>query len=199
MTHLQQIAAQLWDAGFKPLPTNGKTSGPEQVRLNLNGATTSHNGCSERPSTSTSGTRAASASLCGKSNPGDPLGLEVTTLTQRTTHPAPSGRNLSKRSRAHYRAYGERLTACVVRTPSGGYHLHYLCAEVAPKQTAAGRCIEIPAPATSPCSPTPGYYIEGGEAIDIHEITVTEREALHSIIRSLRQETPEEGTATGQP
>lgn len=41
--------------------------------------------------------------------------------------------------------------------------------------------------------PTPGYYIEGGEAIDIHEITVTEREALHSIIRSLRQETPEEG------
>ena len=36
--------------------------------------------------------------------------------------------------------------------------------------------------------PTPGYYIEGGEAIDIHEITVTEREALHpSSGRSVRR------------
>jgi hypothetical protein len=28
MTHLQQIAVQLWDAGFNPLPTNGKDKWP---------------------------------------------------------------------------------------------------------------------------------------------------------------------------
>lgn len=193
MTHLQQIAVQLWDAGFNPLPTNGKDKWPGTGQTKLKWRDYIAQRMQREAIDQHFRDAGGIGILCGKSNPGDPLGLEVIDVDTKNDPYGTIWSELEQTVKSALPGVWERLTACVVRTPSGGYHLHYLCAEVAPKQTAAGRCIEILGTGNfTVFPPTPGYYIEGGEAIDIHEITVTEREALHSIIRSLRQETPEE-------
>lgn len=193
MTHLQQIAAQLWDAGFNPLPTNGKDKWPGTGQTKLKWRDYIAQRMQREAIDQHFRDAGGIGILCGKSNPGDPLGLEVIDVDTKNDTSGTIWEELEQTVRGALPGVWERLTACVVRTPSGGYHLHYLCAEVAPKQTAAGRCIEILGTGNfTVFPPTPGYYIQGGDAIDIHEITITEREALHSIIRSLRQEAPDE-------
>ena len=188
MTHLQQIAAQLWDAGSTPCPQTAKTSGPEQVRLNLNGATTSHNGCSERPSTSTSGTRAASASsvVSPTRRPVGPWVIDVDTKND------PSGTiwaELEQTVKGALPGVWERLTPV--------WYAHHpavsICTTYAlrlrPNKPPPVAALRSSAPATSPCSPTPGYYIEGGEAIDIHG----------SPLPSARRYTPSSGRSVRRP
>lgn len=189
MTALTTIARQLWDQGFNPLPTNGKDKWPgyEGVKLSW------RDYASVRvPSDRLLDLFAAADGiglLCGKTNPEDPLGLEVIDVDTKNDPEGTIWQEMSEAIRSALPGVWAKLSQCIVRTPSGGYHLHYLCSEVGPKQVGARRAIEVLGQSNF-CvfPPTPGYTIEGGSELVFNELSPDERAALHSIIRSMRRD-----------
>lgn len=186
---IAQIAVSLWEQGFTPLPTNGKDKFPS----NANGKIQWKEFVGQRIPLDRMSELFQTAEgiglLCGRANPDDPLGLEVIDVDTKND---PHGTIWAELSEAIQRALPEvwaKLSTCIVRTPSGGYHLHYLCSEVGPKQTGAQRVIEVLGQ-NNFCKfpPSHGYTIEGGDQLHFHEITPDERAALLSIIRSMRRD-----------
>ena len=186
--NLSEIARGYYDWGFNPLPTNGRDKYPATHQRKLLWSDYQESRPTPEQLKELFSSAGGIGLLCGKT-PGDNLGLAVIDVDTKNDPDGTIWQELSEAIRSALPGVWAKLSQCIVRTPSGGYHLHYRCSEMGRKQKFAGGCIEL-LEQGSFCvfPPTPGYSVEGGGGVNIDEIKPEEQATLISILRSIRAE-----------
>lgn len=186
--NLSEIARGYYDWGFNPLPTNGRDKYPATHQSKLLWSEYQKRRLTPKEVEELFSIAGGIGLLCGKT-PGGDLGLAVIDIDTKNDNPGGIWEELTTVLRDEVPGIWSKLSSCIVRTPSGGYHLHYLCSEMGRKQKFAGGCIEVLGQGSF-CvfPPTPGYSVEGGGGVNIDEITPEEQATLISILRSIRAE-----------